>query len=142
MDIVLLSGLTTVSLMLIAMARLIHDEVREQRRAIYKKHSTKAQAGHAWKRYWNNPPPGTTSQRRHAAGRPPGSAPRRPAAAQPGRSHVDRWAPFAIRTDTDLADLRRQYRALARRYHPDRGGDPLMMAQINRLYDQLHKEIK
>ena len=47
------------------------------------------------------------------------------------------WAPFVVRPDTDLRDLKRQYRHLAASHHPDHGGDPGTMARINQLYSQL-----
>jgi hypothetical protein len=40
-------------------------------------------------------------------------------------------------TDIDnLQDLKRAYRKLAARWHPDRGGNAATMQQINALYDQ------
>jgi curved DNA-binding protein CbpA len=49
----------------------------------------------------------------------------------------DPWAPFTVQPDTGLDELKRQYRVLARRHYPDRGGDPRMMARINLLYADL-----
>ncbi len=39
-------------------------------------------------------------------------------------------------------DIKKQYRFLARRYHPDRGGDPEKMEQINKAYSVLMKYIE
>jgi curved DNA-binding protein CbpA len=46
-------------------------------------------------------------------------------------------APFTVRPDTGLDEIKRQYRVLARRHHPDRSGDPRTMAHINLLYANL-----
>lgn len=35
-----------------------------------------------------------------------------------------------------LEELKKIYRDLAMRYHPDRGGDPEIMKEINNLYDE------
>lgn len=36
--------------------------------------------------------------------------------------------------------IKRRYRALAKRYHPDRGGDPRQMQRIIAAYESLTKE--
>jgi hypothetical protein len=41
------------------------------------------------------------------------------------------WAPFIVGPGTGYEDLKRQYHALARRYHPDCGGDARLMAALN-----------
>ncbi len=40
------------------------------------------------------------------------------------------------------ADIKRQYRYLAKRHHPDLGGDPRKMDQINQAYALLMKYIE
>jgi len=40
------------------------------------------------------------------------------------------------------ADIKRQYRYLAKKYHPDLGGDPKKMEQINHAYKLLMKYIE
>jgi curved DNA-binding protein CbpA len=36
--------------------------------------------------------------------------------------------------------IKRRYRALAKRYHPDRGGDPRQMQRVIAAYEYLTKE--
>ncbi len=43
---------------------------------------------------------------------------------------------------TDQEDLTKEYRRLAREYHPDRGGDELLMQQLNREYAQRKKMLQ
>lgn len=46
-------------------------------------------------------------------------------------------------TDIDnLKDLKRAYRQLAARWHPDRGGSAATMQQINALYDQHRSRLR
>jgi DnaJ-class molecular chaperone len=40
------------------------------------------------------------------------------------------------------ADIKKQYRFLARKYHPDRGGDARKMEEINHAYQLLMKYIE
>jgi hypothetical protein len=119
MDLVLLSGSALMCMALGTMSFLIHAEVRDRRRAPYRR----AQ----------QPYPGLHGRLRGRMARPAQQAcpPRRPA------PYVDPWTPFTVRADTTAAEIKGQYRALARRYHPDRGGDPRMMARINGLYAEL-----
>lgn len=42
---------------------------------------------------------------------------------------------------TSLQELKEQYRNLARRWHPDRGGNLRQMQQLNSIYEQLKKEL-
>lgn len=51
----------------------------------------------------------------------------------------DVWAPFVVGPETRAVDIRRQYLQLAHAYHPDHGGDPRVMAQINLVYDRLQR---
>ena len=39
-------------------------------------------------------------------------------------------------------DVKKQYRFLARKHHPDKGGDPVKMEQINQAYKLLMKYIE
>ncbi|MFT7823604.1 MAG: J domain-containing protein [Sulfurimonas sp.] len=39
------------------------------------------------------------------------------------------------------ADIKKQYRFLAQKHHPDKGGDPFQMEQINHAYKLLIKYI-
>lgn len=52
--------------------------------------------------------------------------------------------PFAVlglpRTCT-LAELKERRRVLAKQHHPDRGGDPVKMAEINRAFDAACEEL-
>lgn len=41
-----------------------------------------------------------------------------------------------------LEDLKKQYKKLALKHHPDRGGDEEVMKAINNEYDELEKELK
>ena len=41
----------------------------------------------------------------------------------------------------DLNELRRVYRALAIKHHPDKGGDVVVMQQINNEYDELSEKL-
>ncbi len=41
-----------------------------------------------------------------------------------------------------VADVKKQYRFLAKKYHPDQGGDEERMEQINRAYQLLMKYIE
>lgn len=41
----------------------------------------------------------------------------------------------------DLNELRRVYRTLALKYHPDKGGDTVIMQEINDEYDRLSKNL-
>ena len=41
----------------------------------------------------------------------------------------------------DLNELRRAYRSLAIKYHPDKGGDTVSMQEINDEYDKLSKNL-
>jgi hypothetical protein len=41
------------------------------------------------------------------------------------------WSVLGVTPNTDLEEIRERYRRLAALHHPDRGGDPAMMAQIN-----------
>ena len=69
-----------------------------------------------------------------------GPPPPRPAPRRPPPPRANPWAPFDVRPGMGPAELVRQYRRLARRHHPDRGGDPRMMARINALYAQLRRQ--
>jgi hypothetical protein len=70
----------------------------------------------------------------------PRAQPAPPPAAAGGADPAAQWAPFVVRPDTDLVELQRQYRRLACSHHPDRGGDPRVMAQINLMYRQLRRQ--
>jgi hypothetical protein len=123
MDLVILSGTALMCMALGTMSFLIHAEVRDRRRAPYRRAQQPYPGPHG---RWRG---GMARSSQHAY------PPRRPApAASP---HVDPWTPFTVRADTTAAEIKGQYRALARRYHPDHGGDPHMMARINRLYAEL-----
>lgn len=42
--------------------------------------------------------------------------------------------------DADLEVLQAAYRALAKKHHPDRGGDPEVMKLVNRAWDEVQRE--
>ena len=48
---------------------------------------------------------------------------------------------FTVIEDSTADDLRRRYRELSRRYHPDKGGDNEIMAQINDEYQKALEEL-
>lgn len=48
---------------------------------------------------------------------------------------------YFIRIET-LEELKKQYRALAMKHHPDRGGDVEIMKQINEEYDRAFAKVK
>lgn len=121
MDMVLVSGVAAFATIVVTMSSLIQMELRERRHVAPRRgagvsyaHSFTHAHGHASPRR-----PSRTQTRRPA---PPAGNP---------------WAPFVVRPDTTPDDLKHQYRALACCYHPDRGGDARMMAQINALYREL-----
>jgi hypothetical protein len=41
-----------------------------------------------------------------------------------------------------IEDLKKAYRKLAMQHHPDRGGDPQVMAEINNEYEMMFEQIK
>ena len=121
----MLCGLTLVTVLLAAMAGLIHAEVRDRRRAVHRGGRSQPHAFGQARRTGSRPGSGTA--RGHRSSRPAAAA----------GSGGDPWAPFTVRPDTGLDEIKRQYRILARRHHPDRGGDPRTMARINLLYADL-----
>lgn len=48
---------------------------------------------------------------------------------------------FGISGNYSLDDLKKQYKRLAIKYHPDRGGDTAMMKKVNVAYDILRKNV-
>lgn len=120
MDLVLLSGTALMCMALGAMSFLIHAEVRDRRRLPYRR--TQPPLGFSWR--------AGAPRRRHQ-----GHTQHRPAPAS--AQCADPWTPFTVRADTTIAEIKGQYRTLARRYHPDCGGDPRTMARINGLYAEL-----
>jgi hypothetical protein len=60
-----------------------------------------------------------------------------PFAALPTRS--DCWAILGVAPTISRAELDQSYRALVRENHPDVGGDPARMAEINAAYDKAQK---
>jgi hypothetical protein len=65
---------------------------------------------------------------------PPGAAAPRPAAHRHWREVFG----TGVRTRADVQDV---YRRLAGAYHPDRGGDPTKMAELNRARDEALREL-
>lgn len=127
MDIVLFSGATTLCVVLAAMSSLIGAELRDRRRTPYRHGIRGASAqAHGPLRYG--------SGARHASAR-------QRAGLAPEPTHDStRWVPFTVQSGTSVDDIKRQYRALARRYHPDLGGDARVMARINQLYSELVRQ--
>lgn len=122
MDMVLVSGVAAFAAIVVTMSSLIQMELRERRRAAHRRGAGVSYA--------------------HSCAYPHGHIPhRRSSSSQPRRAALpppcNPWAPFVVRSDTTPDDLKHQYRALACRYHPDRGGDPRVMAQINAVYREL-----
>ncbi len=112
-------------LVLTLMIGLIRAELHCQRRSV-------PDPRRAFRPLWHRPFQGTPRERRSSSrhGVPSDTAAPLPAC---------QWAPFVLLPDTDLRDLKRQYRRLAASHHPDHGGDPGVMAHINQLYGQLLK---
>lgn len=54
----------------------------------------------------------------------------------------DPYIIFDIKPKDTLKIIKKKYRLLALKYHPDRGGDESKMKKINIAYKQLKKEIK
>jgi hypothetical protein len=72
-----------------------------------------------------------------AQGRPPPPPrPRKPAGPDP-RAVLG----FAIGHKVTVAEVKARHRELARRHHPDRGGDVSKMAAVNHAVDQLLAEL-
>jgi len=49
---------------------------------------------------------------------------------------------LGVAPDTPAQEVQKAYRARARQHHPDTGGDPERMKQVNQAYDQLKKHLK
>lgn len=65
--------------------------------------------------------------------------------ANPARILVQRQQALAVLglpPNASQQQIKQRYRLLAKRYHPDRGGDPRQMQQIIAAYDLLTKERK
>ncbi len=63
--------------------------------------------------------------------------------ANPARSLVERQRALAVLglpPNATPQQIKRRYRALAKRYHPDRGGDRQQMQRIIAAYELLAKE--
>ncbi len=63
--------------------------------------------------------------------------------ANPARSLVERQRALAILglpSNATQQQIKRRYRTLAKRYHPDRGGDQQQMQRIIAAYELLKKE--
>ena len=139
MDVVLLSGCALLGTVLAAMASLIRAEVRYTHRALHYRppphQPSPSPRGHtqpAGARYGTY----THARRPHARADYSGQRfahPVQPAPPPPANP----WAPFVLGPNIGRDDIKRQYRALARAHHPDHGGDPRVMARINRLYATL-----
>ena len=44
-----------------------------------------------------------------------------------------------LRTGASMDEVKKAYRSLALKHHPDRGGDPAKMVEINEAYESLMK---
>lgn len=55
-------------------------------------------------------------------------------------SQIDWRNTLLCRRDAVLSDAQRQYRRLALRHHPDRGGDPQKFAELNAAIDAAKQE--
>lgn len=63
--------------------------------------------------------------------------------ANPARPLIQRQQALAVLglpPNATTQQIKRRYRALAKRYHPDRGGDPRQMQRIIAAYELLMKE--
>jgi curved DNA-binding protein CbpA len=63
--------------------------------------------------------------------------------ANPARAILERQQALAVLglpPNATSQQIKRRYRALAKRHHPDRGGDPRQMQRIIAAYDFLMKE--
>jgi DnaJ-domain-containing protein 1 len=63
--------------------------------------------------------------------------------ANPARPLIQRQQALAVLglpPNATAQQIKRRYRALAKRYHPDRGGDPRQMQRIIAAYELLMKE--
>jgi preprotein translocase subunit Sec63 len=63
--------------------------------------------------------------------------------ANPARSILQRQQALAVLglpSNATAQQIKRRYRALAKRHHPDRGGDPREMQRIIAAYELLIKE--
>ena len=49
------------------------------------------------------------------------------------------YAILGIKNQSSVEEIKRAYRSLALRFHPDRGGDEERMKEINEAYDILQK---
>jgi hypothetical protein len=134
-DVVLLSGCALLGTVLAVMAGLIRAEARYTHRALHYRpphqpaSSPRGRAQPAGARYGTY----THAKRPHARTDYSGQRFAQPAPSPPANP----WAPFVLEPNSGRDDLKRQYRALARAHHPDRGGDPRDMARINALYAAL-----
>lgn len=64
-------------------------------------------------------------------------------AASPARPALQRQQALAVLglpADATMPQIKRRYRQLAKRYHPDLGGDPRQMQRLTAAYDYLMKE--
>jgi DnaJ-class molecular chaperone len=54
---------------------------------------------------------------------------------------ADAYAVLWLRPGAPLSVVQAAYRALASRYHPDAGGDPLAMRRLNEAYETLRAQL-
>jgi DnaJ-domain-containing protein 1 len=58
-----------------------------------------------------------------------------------GSGEEDWWQVLGVEPEADQSAIRNAYRALARRHHPDAGGDPSEFKRLRRAYEQALAQI-
>ncbi len=59
--------------------------------------------------------------------------------ALPGPAKREWWDVLGISRDADADTIKGAYRRLSSQHHPDKGGDPTRMAEINKAYEEATK---